>query len=443
MLFTKKEFRKIVIPLIIEQLLAVSIGMFDSMMVSSAGEAALSGVSLVDTVNLLLVYMFSALASGGAVIISQFLGREEYERARNACKQLIWVVFLTAFTICSLSILFRFPILRLIFGKVADDVMENAAIYFLFTALSYPFLGIYNAGAAIFRSMGNSRISMIASLIMNLINVTGNAILIFGFHLGAAGAAIATLFARMIGACIMLVLLRNKRNLLYVEALLKYKPDFGMIGNICRIGIPSGLENSMFQLGKVLTQSLIATFATSAIAANAVGNSVTALQYIPGSAISLAMITIVGRCIGAGEQKQAKQYTVKLMRWAYMCIVCVSLFLCIFINQVLGLYDLSSESVDLAKKLIFLHSAFVCTIWPLAFTLPNCFRAASDVRFTMVLSIISMWTFRVGLSYVFTYIFEFGIFSVWFAMFSDWIFRGISFIIRYLSGAWLKKYKPS
>ena len=440
MLFSRREFIKIVVPLVIEQLLAVTIGMMDSMMVSSAGEAAISGVSLVDTFNLLLVYMFGALATGGSVVISQTLGRRDLDGARNAAKQLILCVVAVSCGITAIAVGFRKPLLRLIFGSIEADVMANALIYFLFTALSYPFLGLYNSGAAIFRAMGNSRISMLASLLMNVINVCGNALLIFVFHMGAAGAAIATLFSRVVGAALMQVLLHNRRNPVYVEKLLKTKPDWAVIKRICGIGIPNGLENSMFQLGKVLTQSLISTFGTVQIAANAVGNAVTALQYIPGTAIGMASITIVGRCVGALEKEQAKKYARILLGLAYGLILCVSLVIVIFMEQIIGLYGLSEASAEFARKIIFLHSICVCTIWPLAFTIPNSFRAASDVRYTMVISILSMWIFRVGLSYVFGQYLQMGVLGVWVAMFCDWLFRGVLFLIRFLRGTWLTKY---
>ena len=326
------------------------------------------------------------------------------------------------------------------FGSVEAEIMKNAQVYFLFTALSYPFLGLYNAGAANFRAMGNSRISMIASLIMNVINVGGNAILIFGFGMGAAGAAIATLFSRIVGAVIMLVLLRDRRNIIYVDRLFRYKPDFSIIKRICSIGIPNGLENGMFQLGKVITQSLVSTFATAQIAANAVCNSLSTLQYMPGGAIGLAVITVIGRCIGAGEKKQARQYTVMLVKLAYMSIAALCVVMVVFAKPLIGLYGLSAEASSVAYTVLIMISIAMSAVWPLAFTLPNAFRAASDVRYPMVISAASMWVFRVGLSYVFGKYMGMGVVGVWLAMICDWIFRMIIYVIRFVRGSWLNKY---
>ena len=441
MLFSNKALLSISIPLIIQQVLAVTINMFDSMMVSCAGEAAISGVSLIGTINLLLIYMFSSLSSGGAVVISQLIGKKDIEGAKTASKQLIWVVLIISTLITVLSITFRVPFLNLVFGKIEADVMENALIYFFVLALSYPFFGVYNACTAIFRAMGNSKIAMTSSILMNIVNVVGNAIFIFIFNLGAMGAALATSISHVVGAVVMIVLIHNKDNLIYVEKIFSYKPDFNIIKRICSIGIPNGLENSMFQFGKLLTQSLIATFGTSQIAANAVGNSITALQYTAGTAIGMAMITVVGQCVGAEEKEQARLYTRKLLFMAYSIIIGVSVLIFLFTNQILGLYNLTGEASHTARQIFLSHSLMVCTIWPIAFTLPNAFRAASDVKYTMIIAVVSMWIFRVFLSYVFALYMNMGIMGVWYAMFCDWIFRAIIFGIRYLRGTWLTKYK--
>ncbi len=440
-MFSGRELTKLIIPLLIEQILGITVGIADSMMVASAGEAAVSGVSLVDSLSLLLMYVFSALAGGGAVVLSQFMGKGDMKKTRHAAKQLMWVVFLVSSAVSIFSLALRNSLLHLIFGSIDADVMKNAQIYFLFIAMCFPFLGLYHGGAAIYRSMGNTKVSMYASVIMNLINVVGNAVLIFVFHLGAAGAAISTLFSRVIGAILMMILIHNKDNPIYVEKLYRFKPDFSVIKRICGIGIPNGLESGMFQFGKVLTQSLIATFGTVQIAANAVGNSLSSFQYVPGSAIGLAMVTVVGRCIGAGEKEQAKKYTRLLLGITYACLIGISALMCIFAKPIIGLYHLSPESSQIATYLILMHSLTASLIWPISFTIPHAFRAASDVRYTMIISVASMWIFRVGLSYVFGAFMGYGIYGVWIAMFCDWVFRTILFGVRFLRGTWLTKYK--
>ncbi len=452
MLFTRRDLMRITVPLIIQQVLAVTIGMIDTMMVSSAGEAAVSGVSLCTTLDILLINVFTALVSGGAVVISQFLGRRDMDLVKDSSKQLLYATTGVAVMITALVLIIRVPLFDLLFGDVEADVMSSAQSYFFFIALSFPFLGLYDAGAALFRTMGNSMVSMVVSIGMNILNVIGNAILIFGFDMGAAGAAISTLIARIIGSIVIIVLLHNKKNVIHVEKLFHYRPDFTIIKNILRIGVPNGIENSMFQFGKLLTQTLISSMGTAMIAANAVGSTLANFQYMPGGAIGAVMITVVGRCIGAQEKEQAKHYARILVAATYVCLWIVVLGTWIFAEPLIGLYNLSGESAEAAKTLILSHAACAAVIWPVSFTLPNAFRAASDVKFSMKISVFSMWVFRVALSYVFAKgsinLFGFtipgfgmSVLGVWVAMYVDWVFRAILFVIRFVSGKWLTKYK--
>ena len=441
MLFSNRDLSKLIVPLLLQQALSVTVGMLDSVMVSSAGEAAVSGVSLVDSINTLLLYIFSALAAGGAITISQALGAKDHDRAKESAKQLVWVVTVAAVVLMLLSIVFRGPILRLIFGTISDEIMRNAQIYFLFTAMSYPFIGIYNACAAIFRASGNSKISLWTSLAMNFLNLGGNALLIYGFEMGAAGAAIATLFARLAGAMIILSLTCSSKNPIPVEHLLKFRPQWPIVQRICQIGIPNGIENGMFQFGKVITQSLVSSFGAIQLAASAAANPLTSLQYIPGTAMGLSMTVIIGRCIGAGEPEQAKYYTRKLITFAYCAIIAMAVPMFFFSDALVGMYNLTPASSELASRLLRMHCIMVSTVWPLAFTRTNAFRAASDVRFPMVISIFSMWAFRVGLSFVFGRTLQFGVVGVWMAMACDWTFRAIVFTVHYYRGKWLLKYR--
>ena len=453
MRFSNKQLFKLILPLFIQQLLAVTIGLADSMMVSSAGEAAVSGVSLVNSLDVLLITMFSALASGGAIVISQFIGKGDIDLAKKSAKQLIYVTTAVATVITLTVVILRIPLLNLLFGDVEADVMANALAYFFFLALSFPFLAMYDSGAAILRSMSKTTLAMSVSVSMNLINVVGNAVLIFGFHLGAAGAAISTLVSRVVGAVIMMTVVRNKNNLIHVERMLNFVPDRKIIGRILMIGIPAGLENSMFQFGKLLTQSLIATMGTAAIAANSVGHMLATFQYMPGQAINLAMVTVVGQCIGARDKKMAKRYAATLIGVTYVALWFIVLLSVLFGDAVISIYNVSPEAAEMAHTLIIYHSIIAAIIWPISFTLVGALRSASDVRFPLVISALSMWLFRVGTSYflalesvnifgLFTVQgFGLGVLGVWIAMTIDWIFRAILFLWRTLSGKWLTKYK--
>jgi len=439
MLFTRKSLAKLIIPLIFEQLLNVTIGMVDTIMVASCGEAAVSGISLVDSINILLINIFSALASGGAVVTAQYIGKGDIREGCESANQLVISVVAVSSLISAIALVFRPFILRSIFGAIEPDVMNNALVYFLLSAFSYPFLALYNAGAALFRSMGNSKLSLYTSLVMNLINICGNAIFIYGFGLGVFGAALATLISRICASLFMFIMVANPHNIVHLEKLFPLRINWGMIKNILRIGVPNGLENSMFQIGKVLVSSLVASFGTVSIAANAVANNIASMQVIPGSAIGLALITVVGQCVGAREFKQAKDYTRKLMILDVVAVGFASLIVCLNVNRIAGWYNLTSETADLAVKLMLIHGVFAPCIWTPSFSLPNALRAANDVKFTMIVSILSMWFCRIMLSYLFGRYMELGMIGVYMAMICDWVVRGACFIWRFWRGKWMQK----
>ena len=438
-MFTAKDLRKLILPLIVEQFLAVTIGMADTIMVASTGEAAMSSVSLVDAINILLINIFSALATGWAIVASQYLGREDNKRANVAAKQLLLVTTAMSVFIMAVCLIGRNPILDLIFGKIEPEVMDNCRVYFFWSALSYPFLAVYNAGAALYRSMGNSKVSMLTSTLMNAINIAGNALLIFGFHMGVAGAAIASLFARMVGAVLITCLLRFKPHVIQLEAVFKLDFQPEMIKNILKFGVPTGLENGMFQIGRLMTQGLVATFGLTATTANAIGMSLSAFPQIPGTAIGLAMVTVVGQCIGARRQEEAKRYTLKLTGLAYLAMGALNLVMLALLPVVIGIYNPSPATAALARELMLYCIACTILLWPASFVLPNGLRAAGDVRFTMTVSIVSMWVFRIGFSYLLAKGLQMGVLGVWIAMTIDWAFRILCFAIRFFRGKWMNK----
>ncbi|MEG2455909.1 MAG: MATE family efflux transporter [Oscillospiraceae bacterium] len=435
-LFTRKALQKLIIPLIIEQLLAMTIGMADTVMVTSVGEAAVSGVALVDAINILLIQVFAALATGGAVVASQYLGRKDEKSACTSAKQLFYAAGGVAVLIMTFALLFRGQILSLIFGSVEADVMDSAMSYFFLTALSFPGIAIYNCGAALFRSMGNSKVSMFTALGVNLLNIGGNAIFIFGFDMGAAGAGLATLISRSVAGVAMLILICRKKNIIHIDRI--WRPEFrsDMLVSILRVGIPNGMENGIFQVGKLLLQRLIVSFGTAAIAANVIANNVSSVVDVSGNAIALALITVVGQCMGAHVPEQAVTYTRKLMKIVYLCMGALNIVMFIFATPLVGLFALSAQSADMAVEVLRWCAVFSMTIWPTAFVLPNALRAAGDAKFTMVVSISSMFLCRIGLSYLFCWVFQWGLLGVWLAMFMDWVVRAIIFEVRFRHGTW-------
>lgn len=439
-MFGKKDLYKLIIPLMVEQMLAVTVGMIDIAMVSGAGEAAISGVSLVDTINILIINVLTALATGGAVVCAQYLGHKDKKNACTAGNQLLLVTGVLSFVVMIISLLGNKAILDLIYGNIDADVLENARSYFYITALSFPFLGIYNSCAALYRSMGNSKISMKVSLYMNGQNVIGNIILIYGFNMAVQGAALSTLAARVVAAGIMLFIIRNPQNDIHIDRRFKLGFSWPMIRRILGIGIPNGLENSMFQFGKILVAGLVTSFGSASITANAVAGTFTSFGVIPGMAIGLALVTVVGQCVGAGDWGQARKYTIKLIKVTYIIMLIVNIGLIIFATPLLQLFQLSAETEKMAREIIVYHSTCCVIIWPLAFTLANSLRASNDVKFTMVVSILSMWVWRIGFSYIIAKYLGLGVIGVWIAMTIDWAFRSIFFTGRFISK---KKATPS
>lgn len=437
-LFTNQQLLALLWPLIIEQALGVLVGMADTVMVSSVGEAAISGVSLVDMINQLIITVFGALATGGAVVTSQHLGAKRPEEAARSAGQLVGLSGILGMTVAVFCLVTRTAQLRLFFGTISEDVMQACLTYFTITALSFPFLALYNAGAAIFRSTGNSAVSMRVSVLVNAINFCGNALCVFVLRMGVAGVAVPTLVSRAVGAVIILSLAARRDYALCITPRTVTRLEGRTVKGILYIGIPSAFENSLFQLGRVLVVSMISLFGTVHISANAVANNLDAVGCIVGNAMGLAMITVVGRCVGAQDFEQTKHYTKKLLLWDYIAQGTVNLLVLFFLNRILGMYTLSPETRALSWTLVMIHNGVAILLWPAGFVLPNALRAANDVRFTMLTSILSMIVWRMGLSWVLCVNMGMGAVGVWLAMVVDWICRVTCFVIRFASGAWQK-----
>jgi putative MATE family efflux protein len=412
-------------------------GAMDTIMVSSVGEHAVSAVNIIDNINNLLIIAFTALCTGGAVVVSQYIGRKDYVNSQLASKQLFYCVTLISLVMTFIAILFRRPIINLIYGNIEHDVMESAAIYFLITAISYPFLAMFNANAALFRSVGNTRVTMLIAILVNILNIGGNAIFIYVMKIGVAGAAISTLVSRIIATIITTRMLTKNGGFISLSGWF-HKPKLvrPMIKNILNVGIPSGLENSMFQVGRLLTQRIFTVFGTAAIAGNAVASVVNSFSFMPGMAYALALITIVGQCVGAGDYEAAKKQTAKIMKIAFVTLFVISAAIYIFVEPITNLFSLSSEAHLMAVSFLQIHCISMGTGWVFSFALPNALRAAGDSRFVMILATISMWTVRVSAAYLLTFTFNFGPLGVWLAMGLDFVVRGVAYSIRWKGGKW-------
>lgn len=439
MLYTNRDLRKLIIPLVFEQLLAILVGMVDTVMIAGVGEAAVSGVSLVDTINILVINITAALATGGAVAAGHYLGQKDSENASRSAWQLLLFSAVLSVVVTVVFLMAHRPVLRVIFGQAEPDVLENAGIYLVITALSICPLAIYNSCAALLRAMNDSRTTMLIAIIMNLINLTGNALLIYGVRIGVAGAAIATTFSRVTATVIIMFLMFRPDKAISFRGQVTWKMNFGLIRKILYIGIPNGLENSLFQLGKILLLSLISTFGTCAMAANAVCNTLASFNILPGQAVNLGLLSVASMCIGAGDFQQTRYYTGKLMKLAAGCMALISGCLILFAPWIIKIYQLTPQTESLAVQVIRYHALLAIFFWVPSFTLPNTLRAAGDVMRTMLIAILSMWIFRIGFAGLFSKTFGLGLLGVWIAMTIDWAFRGLCYGLRYRGHKWERR----
>lgn len=439
MLYPPKGMFALLIPIVIEQLLNSFMGMADTMMVSNVGGEAISAVSLVDSVNNLVIQVFAAMAAGAAIICSQYLGHGDRPGSNRAARQVVLTVFAISVSLTVFGLIFRKPLLQLVFGQIEPGVMDKAVDYFLVTVLSYPFLALFNAGAAFFRAGGNSRFPMKVSVISNFLNIAGNAILIFGFGMGVAGAALSTLFSRVFCALVVLIYLRKEKQDIVVRDYFKIRPDMPLIVKILAIGIPSGVENGMFQFGKLAIQSTVSTMGTGAIAAQAMTNIMEMVNGIFGVGVGIGLMTMVGQAIGAGRQEEAKYYIVKCTKIGFAGILVSCLTVFGLAKPIIWLAGMEPVSAKLCLEMVTAITVAKPLFWAMSFIPAYGMRAAGDVRFSMLTSTITMWCLRVALCIFLVKVYHMGPMAVWYGMFTDWAVRGVVFFLRFQSGRWLQK----
>lgn len=441
-LFDNRALFCLIFPIIIEQFLNSFMGMVDTMMVSTVGSEAISAVSLVDSINNLIIQIFSAMAAGATIICSQYIGSGNNKESNNAAQQVVLTVFVISISITMFCILGRERLLRLLFGTVEDSVMENSLVYFMITVISYPFLALFSAGAAFYRASGNSKFPTKVSIVSNVINITGNALFIYSFKWGVAGAALATLLSRVFCAVVIFYRLRKPRQTIVIRDYLKIRPNMPIILAIMAIGIPSGIENGMFQFGKLAVQSTVSTMGTIAMSAQAMTNILENVNGIFGNSVGIGLMTVVGQCIGASRKEEAKYYIVKLMGIAGIGTLISCLLVLAITKPVTWLAGMDIEAAQMCFELVVAMTVVKPLVWVGAFGLPYGLRSAGDVKFSMIASVSIMWGCRVALGIFLVRVFHFGLIGVWTGMFADWIARAVIFTIRFINGKWLN-YKMS
>lgn len=434
--FSNQKLKEMIVPLFLEQLLVMLVGMADTLVVSYAGESAVSGVSLVNQFNTIFIYLFTALASGGAVVISQYIGRGERDAAGASASQLL--LFSTVFSVLiSMLILAGNEwILRLMFGKVEDSVMEACVTYLRISAYSYPALAIYNSGAAVYRSIGKTNVTMYLSVASNVINVVGNLIGVFVLHAGVAGVAYPSLAARIFSAAVITLLCFNRKNEVVYQKEWLRKWNRQSMKQILGIAVPNGLENGVFQLVKVALSSIVALFGTYQIAANGVAQSIWSLAALAGVAMGPVFITVIGQCMGNRDTEAADYYFRKLTRITLLISAAWNLLVFLLTPLFLKFYALEPETKQLVIWLVLIHNIFNAAAYPFSGALSNGLRAAGDVKFTMYVSIASTIAGRLFLSFLFAITLNLGVIGIAAAMVCDWMIRAVIFCLRQKSGKW-------
>ena len=430
----------LLIPVVLEQLLNSIMGTADTMMVSNVGSAAISAVSLVDSINVLVIQAFSALAAGGAIVCAQYIGQRNKEKANESARQVLFIITAISVAVSLICLVFQKPLLRLIFGSVEPAVMSASETYFFYTALSFPFIAAYDSAASIFRAQDNTKGPMIISMISNVMNIAGNAVMIWVFHMGVAGAALSTLISRIFCAVVVIIQLRKEREgqEIVVRDYFKIRPDWSMIRRILGLGIPSGVENSMFQLGKLAIQSTVSTLGTAAIAAQAMTNILENLNGIAAIGVGVGLMTIVGQCLGAGRKDEAVYYIKKLCVIAEVIIIISCLGVFALTKPVTILGGMEKESADMCFHMVMWITIVKPLVWIMAFIPGYGLRAAGDVKFSMIVSCCTMWACRFCLCVFLIRVMGFGPMGVWIGMFADWTLRGIIFTWRFHSRKWLQ-----
>ncbi|WP_298498576.1 MATE family efflux transporter [uncultured Methanobrevibacter sp.] len=435
-LYTNKALLYLFIPLLVEYALEFFVGFADSIMVASLGEAAISGVSLVDFLVQLLIFSFSALATGGAVVAGQYLGDKQFDKAQDSATQLVWFSTILSTVLMVVVILLRRVLIGVLFGQIEADVWANADMYLYIIALSIPFIAIYNAGAAIFRTTNNASLPMKIMLVCDVLNVIGNAFCIYYLGWDVRGVAIPTVISRMVSAYVIMYFAVDEDYKLHIKKTLKHKFDLYILKKVLKVGIPYGIENGLFQLGRVLVLSIVSTFGTMAIAANSVGYAIGIFSVLPGFAINLGLTAVISNCVGANDYEQARYYNKKCLIIVFISHIVINIVIFALLPLILGIYDLSAQTAAMTTEMVIWHGIFAIIIWPLSFTIPATFRGAGDSKSVMYISLAVMFACRIGLSYIIADWMGIGVFGTWIAMFIDWYVRAAIYIYRYFSNKW-------
>lgn len=439
-MFNNKELRNMIIPLFLEQFLVVLVGIVDTFVVSFVSEAAVSGVSLVNSFNTIFIFLFTALASGGAVVVSQYLGKKDAENASKSISQLLMISTLFSIIIMITVLIGNRWLLHMLFGSVETDVMEACVTYLRISAYSYPALAIYNAGTSMYRSVGKTKVTMYISIAANMINVIGNCIGVFVLKAGVAGVAWPSLIARVFSAVIITILCFQSTYGVqyYWKRIVNW--DRKRIKMILAIAVPNAVESGIFQFVKVALSSVVALFGTYQIAANGIAQSLWSMSALVCVTMGPVFITVIGQCMGAGKIQEAEYFFKKLLKITVCFAVLWNLLIVIITPAIMQIYQVSEETRRLTILLVLIHNVFNSFAYPFADPLGKGLRAAGDIKFTTVISIFTTVAIRLLFSALFSLVFQSGVLGITWAMCLDWTVRAIIFWMRFRRGKW-KSYQ--
>ena len=438
-MFSNKQLKDMILPLLMEQFLLMLVGLADTMVVSYAGEAAVSGVSLVNSFNTIFINLFTALASGGAVVVSQYIGRRDIKMASESSSQLLMAATVFAVVISIPVLIWKVPLLRVLFGKVEPDVMEACKTYLRISVYSFPALGIYNAGTALYRSIGKTSVTMKISIVSNLINVAGNLIGVFVFHAGVAGVAYPSLIARTFSAVVITLLCFREKEVRYVGRWI-FQWNRELLKKMLSIAIPNGVESGIFQFVKVALSSVVALFGTYQIAANGISQSIWSVAALISVTMGPAFITVIGQCMGAGDIRQAEYYFRKLTKVTVCISVAWNTLIFLITPLLIKIFAVSRQTGQMILYLVLIHNIANAVVFPFADPLGKGLRAAGDAMFTMGISLFTTIGVRLILSILLGIVLNLGVIGIALAMCLDWTVRGVIFWIRFRQGKW-KTYR--
>ncbi|WP_340006152.1 MATE family efflux transporter [Paenibacillus sp. FSL K6-0276] len=426
------------IPILVDQAFIVGLNLVNTAMISSSGVAAISAVNMIDSLNLFLISVFIAVSTGGTVVVAQYKGSGNDLMVSKATAGATSSVSLMAFAIGMFGILFHNPLLNLLFGAASPEVMHNARIYLIGSCVSYLGIAVVEAVCGALRGIGRTRASLALSLIMNLVYVLLNLVFINLLHMGVLGMTISINIARYLGAICALYYLFRMDNELHIRIRDLLVVQFSMLKKIMFIGMPFAAEQMFFNGGKILTQVFIVNLGTYALATNAIASSFAGIMQIPGNALSLTIITVVGQCMGSNNVKDARKFIKSFLVASSLSFVVMGLLVMPFFNPLVSIFHPPAEIVGDIFMIVLINTLAQIPLWSLSFITPSALRAAGDSKFTSMVSMLSMWLFRVVLGYILGIVLNFGILGVWLAMNCEWGIRGLIFLRRFMGKKWVQ-----